>query len=423
MNLTDAIAPSFYEVHKDIKENKHTHYWFKGGRGSTKSSFISLEIILGMMKDKDANALVLRKVSDKLEDSVYSQLIWAIDKLGVSDYWAEKQQPLKLIYKPTKQVILFRGSNNKEDYKKIKSIKIKKGFIKYGWYEEVDEFNGAEEIRSINQSILRGGSGFKIFYSYNPPKSSNNWVNTEILNTENKYIHTSCYLDVPKEWLGEEFFIEAEYLKKSNELAYKNEYLGEVTGTGGAVFTNLEIREITDEEIKTFDNIKAGIDWGFAVDPAVYTENYYNKTRNCLVIFKEIYKVGLKNRIFAEEIKKIRTSERTIITCDSAEPKSIDEMEDYNLRVEGAKKGPDSIEYGIKWLQDLDKIIIDPKRCPNTAKEFSKYELERTKDGSFKSSYPDKDNHAIDATRYSREADINHRKEAKVFNKNLILGR
>lgn len=403
IKLSDLIAPSFYEVHKDIKENKHTHYWLKGGRASTKSSFISIEIILGMMKDKNANAVVLRKVGDTLADSVYAQLVWAIEKLKVSYCWDMKVSPLRLIYKPTGQEILFRSANNKEDYKKIKSIKIKKGYCKYIWYEEVDEFFGMEEIRSINQSLMRGGSIFTTFYSFNPPKSVNNWVNAEIIIPKpNTLVHHSTYLTVPKEWLGEIVLLEAEHLKKVNELAYRNEYLGEATGTGGAVFTNIEIKNITNEEINRFDNILDGIDFGYAVDPNCYLQMHYDKTRKRLFIFNEIYKVAMSNKQLAEEIKKIKVG-HSYITCDSAEPKSIAELKSLGLRAKGAKKGPDSIDYGIKFLQNLETIIIDPIRCPNTAREFKTYEYEKDKFGNFKSKYPDENNHSIDSTRYAIE--------------------
>lgn len=407
MNVSNVIAKSFFEVHRDIKEHKHTHYWLKGGRGSTKSSFISIEIILGMMKDSNANAVILRKVGDTLADSVYAQLLWAIEILGVSNYWIAKVSPLKIIYKPTGQEILFRSSNNKEDYKKIKSTKFIKGYCKYVWYEELDEFFGMEEIRSINQSLLRGGDIFFVFYSYNPPKSINNWVNAEVINErKDRLVHTSCYLDVPEEWLGEQFIIEAEHLKATNELAYRNEYLGEPTGTGGAVFTNITLREITDEEISHFDNISDGIDFGYAIDPATWGQNHYDKTRKKLYIFNEIYGVGLSNKVLYEKILQKKIGHSHII-ADSAEPKSIDELNSFGqIRVIGAKKGPDSVEYGIKWLQMLEEIIIDNVRCPNTAREFTLYEYEKDRMGNFKSRYPDMDNHTIDMVRYSRESDM-----------------
>ena len=221
MKLTEAIAPSFYKVHNFIKDHIYTHYWMKGGRASTKSSFISIELILGIMKNPDANGVVLRKVERTLADSVFSQLIWAIEKLGVYQYWQIKKSPLELVYIPTGQQILFRGA---DDPKKLKSTRFKKGYCRYIWYEEADEFFGMEEIRTINQTFMRGGDLFDVFYSYNPPKSINSWVNAEaLIERPDKLVHTSTYLDVPREWLGEPFFIEAEHLKKVNELAYRNE--------------------------------------------------------------------------------------------------------------------------------------------------------------------------------------------------------
>ena len=401
IKLSEIIAPSFFDVHQALKNNDYTHYWLAGGRASTKSSFISLEIPLGMMKDKNANAVVLRKVSNTLKDSVFNQLIWALDKLGVLDYWQINKSPLELIYKPFGNRILFRGS---DDPQKLKSTKFVKGYCRYIWYEEVSEFFGMEEIRNINQTLMRGGSIFTVFYSYNPPKNVNNWVNAEALVVrEDKLLHKSNYLTVPKDWLGEPFFLEADHLKEVNELAYRNEYLGEATGTGGAVFDNLTIREITDEEIKSFDRIYDGLDFGYAVDPACYVQVYYDKTRKKLYIFSEVYGAGLSNERLWEKIVEKKIS-RATITADSAEPKSIDKLNSLGqIYVIGAKKGPDSVEYGIRWLQDLEEIIIDNRRCPNSAREFGLYEYERDKYGEFKSKYPDVNNHSIDAVRYAIE--------------------
>lgn len=405
ISLKQLIAPSFYEIHNDLKQFRHTHYWLKGGRGSTKSSFISLEVILGIMKDTQANAVVLRKVGQTLQGSVYEQLQWAVSVLGVEGYWVSKLSPLEMKYiaDGRENKIVFRGADKP---KKIKSTKFRKGYCKYIWYEEVDEFGGMEEIRTINQSLLRGGSDFVVFYSYNPPQSQSNWVNEEVLQKRNdRLVHHSTYLTVPPEWLGEQFLIEAEHLKTVKPQAYQHEYMGEVTGTGGEVFTNLTLREITDSEISHFDHIARGIDWGYAADPFHYTVNHYDKTRRRLYIFYEIQMLKLSNRKAAEMVKKENTANRVII-CDSAEPKSIAEMLAYNLKVLGAKKGADSVEYGIKWLQDLEEIVIDPKRCPNTAREFLEYELEKDANGNFKGHFPDKNNHSIDAVRYSREFDM-----------------
>lgn len=405
IKLKELIAPSFYRIHQYLKNSQYTHYWLKGGRGSTKSSFISLEVILGMMKDTQANAVVLRKVGQTLQGSVYEQLQWAVSVLGVEGYWVSKLSPLEMKYiaDGRENKIVFRGADKP---KKIKSTKFRKGYCKYIWYEEVDEFGGMEEIRTINQSLLRGGSDFVVFYSYNPPQSQSNWVNEEVLKQrDDRLVHHSTYLTVPSEWLGEQFLIEAEHLKNVKPTAYQHEYMGEVTGTGGEVFTNLTIREITDDEIALFDHIARGIDWGYAADPFHYTVNHYDKTRRRLYIYYEIQMLKLSNRK-AAELVKAENKRNKLIICDSAEPKSIAEMLAYNLKVLGAKKGADSVEYGIKWLQDLEEIVIDPKRCPNTAREFLEYELEKDVNGNFKGHFPDKNNHSIDAVRYSREFDM-----------------
>lgn len=410
ISLKSLIAPSFYELHKEIKEGKYTEYWLKGGRGSTKSSFTGIEIPLGMMRDAAegniTNAVALRKVKDTLHDSVFEQLAWAIEKLGVTHLWNIPQSKLELTYLPTGQKILFRGADNP---KKIKSTKVKKGYIKYIWYEELDEFYGPEEIRIINQSLMRGGEKFVVFYTYNPPKSSRSWVNQEAkTHKPGRRVHHSDYRSVPKEWLGEIFIADAEHLKKTNEMAYRHEYLGEEVGTGLEVFTNVTLREITQEEINRFDRIKQGLDFGYAVDPVVFEKMHYDKTRRRLYLFYEFSGIQVSNRKLYENIKE---HANILTVADSAEPKSIAELKSYGMKIKGAKKGPDSVDYGIKFLsEDIEEIIIDPVRCPRAAKEFTNYALETDRNGEVKSSYPDKDNHTIDAVRYALEDEMKHSK-------------
>ena len=231
VRLSDLIAPSFYDLHRDIAAHRHTHYKLAGGRGSTKSSFISLEIPLGMMQDPQANAIAMRKVGRFLEESVFQQLIWAINALGVADKWKIRYSPLSLTYIPFGNKIIFRGA---DDPQKIKSVKLANGYFKYIWFEERAEFDGDSEERTILQSLMRGGPKYYVFYSWNPPKSMNNWVNQDILQSRaNTIVHHSDYRTVPAEWLGEDFFIEAEGLKETKPKAYEHEYLGIATGTGG----------------------------------------------------------------------------------------------------------------------------------------------------------------------------------------------
>lgn len=406
IRLSDIIAPHFWDLHQDIKQHGHTYYWLEGGRGSTKSSDVSVEIPQLIIKNPECHAVVLRKIGNTIKNSIYPQMQWGIDALGLTDKFRFKTSPHEITYKKTGQKILFFGV---DDPQKIKSIKLPFGYVGICWIEELDQFSGMEEIRNLNQSLLRGGPVFWEFCSFNPPKSQNNWVNEEkLFDDPDRLVHHSTYLGVPREWLGDRFFEDAEKLKERNETAYRHEYLGEVTGTGGVVFENVEDMAMSNELVGNFDRLYYGLDFGFAVDPLAYVAMYYDAKREDLYIFDELYRQKMTNSQAAKAIKLRINGGR--ILADAAEPKSIAEMSDYGLRISGARKGPDSIDFGMRWLQNRAHIYIDKRRCPNTYKEFVTYEYDRNKDGQFVSAYPDANNHSIDAVRYGLSEIMNRDK-------------
>lgn len=404
--LSKCIGKAFYGVHKDIQAGKHTYYDLTGGRGSLKSSCVSVEIIYNMMKkeNKNKHAVVYRKVGDTLETSVFAQIEWAIDILGVSRLWKLTKSPMRAEYLPTGQKIIFKGLDKAA---KSKSIKVPFGYIGYLWFEEFDEFSGEEEIRKVQQSVIRGGNDFVVFKSMNPPKSRQNWANDYIEKEklrEDVLVSQTTYLTSPKEWLGQQFIDDAEWLKMVNPKAYKHEYLGIPIGNGTEVFDNLEIRQITDEEIARFDRLYRGVDWGWFPDPFHYGCMHYDSARMILYIFEEFRTNKMRNSETGKILKdKFNLGRYDVVTCDSAENKSIADYRSYGINARGADKGPDSVRYGMKWLQSLIKIVIDPVRCPETAKEFKKYEYELDKEGNPTSVYPDANNHSIDMTRYAME--------------------
>lgn len=397
--LSEKIGPAFYDIAHDIFHHGHTHYDFSGGRGSLKSSTVSIIVPLLLVGNPGTHALVLRKVANTIRDSVYAQYIWAIGELGMAAYWEAKVSPMELIYKPTGQKIMFRGA---DDPMKIKSIKVPFGYIAVTHFEEKDQFAGRAEIRNILQSTMRGGSVFWNFESYNPPISRDNWANKDSLEERaDRLCHKSTYLQAPPEWLGEQFLAEAEHLKATDERAYQHEYLGVPVGTGGNVFENLELREITDEEISRFDRIYQGVDYGWFPDPFAFIRVHYDKTRETIYLIDEIYQNKLSNEQSAGMIKEKGYTDAYII-CDSAEPKSVADFRAMGLPAKAAVKGPDSVAYGMKWLQRR-KIVIDRRRTPHAYDEFVNYEYDRDKDGDFISGYPDEKNHLIDALRYAVE--------------------
>lgn len=401
INLYQFIGPAFDEVADDVQRHGHTHYDLSGGRGSLKSSFVSLIVPPLLIGNPGTHALVLRKVGNTIRDSVFAQYMWAIGELGMAHLWKAQRTPMELVYKPTGQKIMFRGA---DDPMKIKSIKVPFGYIAITHFEEKDQFAGRAEIRTILQSTMRGGSKFWNFESYNPPISRDNWANKDTLEVRaDRLCHKSNYLEAPPEWLGEQFLSEAEYLKETNERAYLHEYMGEAVGTGSEVFENLEAREITDEEIGRFDRVLHGLDWGYYPDPWAFNSVYYDAARQTLYIFRELTRWKLGNNETAELLKTNGLTREDRITADSAEPKSVADYNKMGLRCYGAEKGPGSVDYSMKWLQSLKAIVIDPERCPDTWDEFSTYEYEHTKDGEIISGYPDANNHHIDAVRYSTE--------------------
>ena len=426
IDIRQHIAPVYLPLHDDIQAAQHQYINLPGGRGSGKSSFVALEIVNGIMQDPtgNSNAIAFRRTAATMRDSIYSQIAWAVDILDVNHLWRGSVSPMQWTYRPTGQTIVFRGL---DDASKLKSIKPRRGYFRYIWFEEFSELPGENFTRNVMQSVQRGGDTFTVFRSFNPPINASNWANVFIARPDDRAItlHTS-YLDVPQAWLGGDFILEAEKLREINEQAYRHEFLGEATGSGGEVFPNVEVRTITDEEIQALQYIYAGIDFGFSVDPAVFMRVAYDSKHDAVYLLDEIYKKRCSNAELAELIKAKGYDltgqlenvgfygypdihkERQVIICDSAEPKSIADLQAADLKAIACKKYPGSVLYGIKWLQ-CRRLIIDPARTPQAHKEFISYEYMTTKDGEFLADVPDENNHTIDATRYALDRIINRR--------------
>ncbi len=420
ISIKNCIIPMYDDVLEDVFKHRHTHYVFAGGRGSTKSSFAGgICIPMLIMQNPNIHAICFRKVGNTIQNSIYSQVVWGIYQLGIESlFHIPKTYSTPIIYLPTGQCIYFMGL---DDANKVKSVKPKFGYIGITWFEELDQFAGENELRKVTQSTMRGGDKFWDFRTFNPPISKNNWANeyAEIAETrENTLVIRNTYMDVPEEWLGSEFINEANELKEINERAYIHEYLGVPIGTGGDVFTNAQdldmekLVDITDgygnvinkvPMWQTFDEIYNGIDWGFAKDPFRFVRMHFDRKKLDLYIFDEYDTVKTRNEVVFDilynELHKVSKSE--LVIADSAEEKSIADFRAYGGYVRGADKGPDSVRYGIKWLQGLRHIYIDKRRCPKTYKEFIDYEYEQDRDGNFISAYPDANNHSIDAVRYA----------------------
>lgn len=408
----DLLAPIFYRLFNAVLRCAYREYWCRGGRGSMKSTTISICIVASIVIDairykqgliprtELRHAIVYRKIASDLRGSVVNQIQWAIDKMNLTRYFSYNATSMTFTLKETGQMIQFRGLD-----KAVKSKSIKAPFGYYGllWFEELEQFNGMEEIRSVKQSVLRGGTRFQTFYSYNPPMHIANWVNVEATNfVEGRLVHKSNYLQVPRAWNGDEFWMEAEQLRRNNELAYRHEYLGEATGTGNNVFANLHVRQITDEEVARFDNLHYGLDWGYT-NAFTWVACHHDVKRKRLYIFDEIYGHHLTTTLAAEKVKE-KDMHYLPIYADSEDANSIAQFNnDYGILTLPVVKGPDSRRFGFRWLQDLHEIVIDPVRCPNAKREFEMYEFEKDKNGNIIEEYPKENDHILDAVRYAME--------------------
>lgn len=408
VKITDIIPPKFYDVWRAAFNPDILHVVCKGGRGSGKSSDIG-HIVVQMIMRYPVNAVCIRKVDRDLQESVFEQIMWAIEEQGIRKYFKVNKSPLKITYLPRGNQIIFRGL---QDPNRLKSLKSSRFPYAIAWVEELAEFKTEEEIKIVTNSIVRGelpdGLFYKFFYSYNPPKRKQSWVNKKYntaLLPANTFVHHSTYLDNP--WISQAFIEEAEATRERSQRAYDWEYMGLAVGSGVVPFENLVFTDISDDLFNSFDNIRQGVDFGYANDPLAFVRWHYDKKRRRIYAMDEHYGVKISNRKLADWIKAKRYNTTDCI-ADSAEPKSIDEIvyEHGVTRFYGAKKGPDSIEYGERWLDDLYEIVIDPKRTPNIAREFEAIDYDTDKDGNPKTRLVGTDNHTIDATRYAFENDM-----------------
>ena len=418
VKLSSLMPPKFHDVWRASKSKDILNVVCSGGRGSGKSSNVA-HIITQLLMRHPVNAVGIRKIDNTLEQSVYEQMKWAINEQQVTHLFKFNKSPLRITYLPRGNYMVFRGAQYPE---RIKSLKDSRFPFAIAWVEELAEFRTEEEVTTITNSLLRGeldeGLQYKFFFTYNPPKRKQSWVNkkygTQFV-SGNTFVHHSTYLDNP--FIAKEFIKEAEETKKKNEMKYRWEYLGEAIGSGITPFNNLQFREITDEEVANFDNIRNANDFGYATDPNAFVRIHYDKKKNGIYIFDELYKHQLSNRKLAEWLKE-KGYDNDVIFADSAEPKSIAELKnDFGIsKIKGVKKGPDSVEFGERWLDDLDFICIDPKRTPKTAFEFENIDYQTDRDGNPKPRLIDKDNHSIDAVRYAMSEDMRSNKtKVKTF--------
>lgn len=408
VNVADNVIPHFDRVFDAVMRHTHTDFWLKGGRGSTKSSFVSICILLLVVSNPFANAVIVRRQSNVLRDTVYNQMLWAVAELGLGPWFKVTKTPMELTYTPTGQKIVFRGL---DDPLKTKGVKFTKGYCAIQWFEEIDQIETWDNISSALRSFRRGGDTFWTFYTYNPPRVMWSWVNKKALEMERRpscLVDHSTYLDVLEgghaDWLGEQFVEDAEYERVMNGRHYRWEFLGEVTGTGGSVFENVRAVHLTDEEIAQFDNHRNGVDWGWFPDPWHFVRCEWQPGNSRLVVFDEARRTKTPPQETARIVRDKLTyptnpwdaptyhAER--VDCDDANPSDIRVYRDEGVKAMPAQKG-NMRRQSYTWLAGLREIAIDPDRCPHAFEEFSLCEYMKDRDGNWVDDFPDGNDHCL----------------------------
>ena len=375
----------------------------KGSRASKKSKTTALWFVVNMMKYPQANALVIRKTFRTLKDSCYTELKWAVHRLGVDAWWEFKLNPLEATYKPTGQKIYFRGL---DDPLKVTSITVDVGVLCWAWLEEAYEVMNEDDFNILDESIRGGvpeGSGlFKQWTITFNPWNENHWLKKRFFDhpDDETLALTTNYMC--NEWLDASDIKVFEDMKKRNPRRYAVAGLGGWGIVDGLVYENWREEAFDIEDIRSRPGIISafGLDFGYTNDPSTLFCGLLDQKDKRLFVFDEMYEKGLSNKKIADNIQAMGYGKERI-TADSAEPKSIDELKSLGLRVKGAAKGKDSIKNGIQWIQDLE-IIIHP-RCVNFLTEISNYTWDKDKFGNKLNVPIDDFNHLMDAMRYALE--------------------
>ena len=389
LDITTDFVEVYRAVHESFETGKYREIISKGGRGSIKSNFWAAVAEETIYNDPQAHVVYTRRYKVDLRGSVYNQFMKTVIRHGNIDKWDFKTSPMMAIYKKTGQCVIFVGADKPIS---LKSYNLSFGYVKLLIHEECDEMAGLEQMDNIEDTFLRSDTAALDVKIFNPPKSVNNFMNDYVTKCQDEhkdttYICHSYYYNVPIKWLGKRFFDRAAWFKDHKPKYYANNYLGEVTGTGGGIFDNVEVRTITDDEIAAMPYFAHGLDFGFE-HPQTFEQSYYDSDNDILYCTAEVYARKCKNSTFSQKIRKYLGVE---ILCDSARPDAIKELQDWGFNAIGAKKRWGSgkgRDYCWEWMQQTTKIVVDPDRCPHLKHELTTLEHEQLPDGTFSDAYP-----------------------------------
>ena len=377
------------QAYKSAKMTDKRYRIIFGGAGSGKSHYVAQETILNMLSSSDYSYLAVRKTNRSIRHSVYQLIVNLIGEYDLNKYFAINKSEMSIQCTTGSRLI----TSGLDDVEKLKSI----AGINRIWVEEASEISESD----LNQLDLRmrghSSVGHQMTLTFNPI-SELHWIKKKYFDVgvKDAFVLKTTYKD--NSHLDQAYIDRLERLQDEDYQYYRIYTLGEWGSLGNLIYTNWERADLTEIKAQA-DNIHNGLDWGFASDPFAFVRCHYDKTRKTIYILDEVYKPGLHNDQAAELIKPIVG--RELVTADSAEPKSVSDFQRHGINCKGAKKGPGSVEHGIRWLQG-HKIVVD-ESCTNFIKEISGYKWREDKDGNTIPKPVDYNDHLLDALRYAVE--------------------
>lgn len=374
---------------------------FYGGSSSGKSYFLGQRTVIDVI-DKGRNYLICRNVARTIRSSVFNQITKTILAMGLGNCFKISQSDMTITCIRNQKQILFAGL---DDVEKLKSVTPINGVLTDIWMEEATEIS-YDAYKQLTKR-LRGDTGDnlakRIIFSFNPVLQTH-WIYKEFFGEwdDSKNFYRDNKLLILKTTYKDNKFLTAddiEALESETDSYFYNVYtLGNWGVLGNLIFKNWRTEDLT-KLIPTFDKIYNGLDFGFSVDPNAFVRAHIDNKRKIIYIFDEMYKAGMHDDELAEELKSRLGTQ--YVTCDCAEPKSIDDLNRRGVRALPAKKGADSINYGIRFLQGYEIVIHTA--CQNFKNEIQAYHWAEDKYGNALQKPVDKDNHLMDALRYATE--------------------
>ncbi len=384
---------------------RYIHIWGGRGRGG---SFTATQYALQLITGTDYfRGYFMREVFNDIRDSLWRDFKDRIEEnesLNENDF-AFNDSQMTVTYIPTGNTIISKGFKKSSGNRtaKLKSL----AGATHVFIEEAEE-NDEMSFRQLDDSLRTVKAETKIVMVFNPPNKSH-WIMKRWYTLQDSE-HQGYFYAIPRSDSKNLLSIHSTY--KDNEVNLNNSFVSNLVnykstdpdyyytmvegliteGVKGRIFRNWQpIQSMPNQYTKEY-----GLDFGWN-DPVALVE--IERHNQKVWVKQMIYQQGMTNRELSDRMKELGISTHDLITADSAEPKSIEELRRMGWNIEPAVKGSDSILNGIKQIKELDLYLCEDSRDFWEEYEVYAWRLNQHKEPT--NEPIDSNNHLMDALRYA----------------------